>query len=776
MRAKTQAMETNFAARIKEAALAQGGPVENVLYAAVAFMMANSFLFGSMAPFGVAFAAASGRRNTIAGVAGAILGYTFSYNPISNMKYIIAVVVLAAAKWIVLDSRLARWETLATPLLSMLSMFAASISIAALDGLSPYDIVLVCSEAALAGGSTFFMMRTLQLVQSRDSWTVLSSAEFSCLIITFAIAMMALGSFTIAGLSVGRVIAVVVILLSARYGREAAGAVSGVTAGAAMGLLGSSFTFLAAAYGFGGLVAGMFSAFGSFGIAVVFVVVNGVVSLILGGEGMVMTSLYEVFAASVLFILIPTRWTDQLLAHRSKTAAITRTAKEVMLGKLRHASGALTDISVTTRQVSEKLTNLQESDISSVYTRGSQAVCAGCAQRAGCWGEAFGESMDSLNHLSGVLRRKGRATAQDLSGRLAQSCHSKEQLVQAVNAEYALEVQRRGSRRKSTEIRGVVTDQFEGMSMMLGALAQELSEIYEVDDRKSRGIADIFLRHKAELTTACSYEDKYGRLTIEAVLPAFKLARLALPEVTAELCDMCETTFTMPVLQQTGNTATLTFTEQAQLVAEYGRAQVPFGGGKLCGDCGDYFQDNRGRAHMLLSDGMGSGGKAAIDAAMTVSLLAKLLAAGFDYGAALKMVNSALLVKSEEESLSTIDLVTVDLYTGRADFLKAGAAPTYVLRSGAVGKVESMSMPAGILRGVSFEQSSMTLRAGDIVVMVSDGALLSGAEWLVPQIKLSKELPAQRMAQEIAEVASTRRADGHDDDITVCVLKLSACE
>lgn len=776
MRAKTQAIEMNFAGRVKEMVLAKGGLVENLAYALGAFMMANSFLFGSMAPFGVAFAAAAGRRNTIASVAGAVLGYTFSYNPISNMKYIIAVVVLAAAKWVVLDSRLARWEAMATPLLALLSMLAASMSIAALDGLSPYDIVLVLSESALAGGSTFFMMRSLALVQDRENLLSLSSAEFSCLIITFAIATMALGSFTVAGISIGRVVALIVILLSARYGHEAAGAVAGVTAGAAMGLLGSSFTFLAAAYGFGGLVAGMFSAFGSFGIAVVFVVVNGVVSLILGGEGQVMTSLYEVFAASIVFVAIPARWTDKLLAHRSKTAAITRTAKEVMLGKLRHASGALTDISTTTRQVSEKLASLQDADISGVYTRGSQAVCAGCQQRASCWGEAFSASMDSLNNLSGVLRRKGRATAHDVTGRLAESCGQKEQLVQAVNAEYALEVQKRGSRRKSTEIRGVVTDQFEGMSLMLGGLAQELSEIYEVDDRKSRGIADVFSRHKAELSAACSYEDKYGRLTIEAVLPAFKLARLTMPEVTAELCDMCETTFTMPVVQQTGGTATLTFTEQAELAAEYGRAQIPFGGGKLCGDCGDFFLDNRGRAHMLLSDGMGSGGKAAIDAAMTVSLLAKLLAAGFDYNAALKMVNSALLVKSEEESLSTIDLVTIDLYTGHADFLKAGAAPTYVLRSGSVGKVESMSMPAGILRGVSFEQSSMTLRAGDVIVMVSDGALLSGADWLVPQIKLSKELPAQRMAQEIADVAATRRMDGHDDDISVCVLKLAECD
>lgn len=53
---------------------------------------------------------------------------------------------------------------------------------------------------------------------------------------------------------------------------------------------------------------------------------------------------------------------------------------------------------------------------------------------------------------------------------------------------------------------------------------------------------------------------------------------------------------------------------------------------------------------------MGSGTAAAVDSNMTVSLIVKLIEAGVDYTAALKIVNSALLVKSGEESLSTVDI------------------------------------------------------------------------------------------------------------------------
>ena len=46
---------------------------------------------------------------------------------------------------------------------------------------------------------------------------------------------------------------------------------------------------------------------------------------------------------------------------------------------------------------------------------------------------------------------------------------------------------------------------------------------------------------------------------------------------------------------------------------------------------------------------------------MTAELLRRLIEAGVSLDAALKLVNSALLVKSGDESLSTIDIVGVDL-------------------------------------------------------------------------------------------------------------------
>ena len=173
---------------------------------------------------------------------------------------------------------------------------------------------------------------------------------------------------------------------------------------------------------------------------------------------------------------------------------------------------------------------------------------------------------------------------------------------------------------------------------------------------------------------------------------------------------------------------------------------------------------------MILSDGMGSGSRAAVDSSMASSLTSQLIQAGFDYDTALNIVNSSLLVKSGEETLATLDITTFDLFTGKTEFLKAGAAPTFIKRAGHIGRIEAKSMPVGILRGAEFEHHSLTLNAGDLVVMVSDGFTATGNDWVLSEIELfSEKLGPQALAKQIANEAKRRRIDGHEDDITVLV-------
>ena len=169
----------------------------------------------------------------------------------------------------------------------------------------------------------------------------------------------------------------------------------------------------------------------------------------------------------------------------------------------------------------------------------------------------------------------------------------------------------------------------------------------------------------------------------------------------------------------------------------------------------------------MLSDGMGTGGRAAVDSAMASGLMTRLLKAGFGFDCSLKILNSSMLFKSSDESLATMDIASIDLFTGATELYKSGAAPTIVRRNGHSGRAESHSLPIGILKDVSFDRAGIRLKSGDILLLVSDGATFDGTEWLRKELELWGDGGAQDLAEHICDCARRRYANTRTDDITV---------
>ena len=87
------------------------------------------------------------------------------------------------------------------------------------------------------------------------------------------------------------------------------------------------------------------------------------------------------------------------------------------------------------------------------------------------------------------------------------------------------------------------------------------------------------------------------------------------------------------------------------------------------------------------------------------------------------MVNSALVLKRQDGMFSTVDICALDLYTGICNFLKAGAATTFIKRDHWVEAITSTSLAAGLVQQIDFETTARKLYHGDYVIMVTDGVL-----------------------------------------------------
>jgi len=172
-----------------------------------------------------------------------------------------------------------------------------------------------------------------------------------------------------------------------------------------------------------------------------------------------------------------------------------------------------------------------------------------------------------------------------------------------------------------------------------------------------------------------------------------------------------------------GEFAGYTFMEEPAFMMLYGSASATKDGEDASGDNFTFTELGTGEVLLGIVDGMGSGVAAGEDSEMVIELLEELLKAGFDEEAALALVNSVLLTRKEEQSLAAIDMAVGDLYTGRFNFVKLGAAATFIKRNRWVEVLCSTNYPIGILKKVDYENTVKKLYDGDYIVMVSDGIL-----------------------------------------------------
>lgn len=189
-----------------------------------------------------------------------------------------------------------------------------------------------------------------------------------------------------------------------------------------------------------------------------------------------------------------------------------------------------------------------------------------------------------------------------------------------------------------------------------------------------------------------------------------------------------------------------------------------------------------GRSHLLvlLSDGMGSGRQAYHDSDQVISRMEQLLETGFSLKLAIELVHRWLLAQGREDVGTTLDAGMINLISGECALIKAGAAASYLLRENEDGSwqvelVNPESMPLGIFDELHTGGSQIRLKAGDMLVMMTDGVLdgLSGElkeermkgflEY--EAAKLSDPSPGRQSQALAAAILEFALSDGEEDEI-----------
>ena len=368
---------------------------------------------------------------------------------------------------------------------------------------------------------------------------------------------------------------------------------------------------------------------------------------------------------------------------------------------------------------------LTKEDALAAMQMSAAMVCGGCS-KCNLYSDSGKDDSYYLYYLLRAFEQKGYVEEKDMPRLFLETCRRREEYLGQLNRNLGRSTMNLEWKNRFLESRDTVMVQFRELAVIMEEFAHQMEEATDITGLHGDAVKRSFRMHHmaVENMLLLKYEGRQREayLTVRTTNGKCVTAKEAADLLGQTLGGGWSVPRDTRALV-TRQTATLRFAEEGSYRMIYGVARMPKDGEGVSGDNYSYSGNTPGQVVMNLSDGMGSGEAAYQESKRVVELAQQLLETGFSSRAALKMVNTILLLTGAEQHPATLDLCCVDLHTGVLEAMKLGAVATFVLGENGVELLEAGDVPAGVLNPVEPVLLSRKLWDGDRIVMVSDGVL-----------------------------------------------------
>ena len=438
----------------------------------------------------------------------------------------------------------------------------------------------------------------------------------------------------------------------------------------------------------------------------------------------------------------------------------SRTRTEERIAALGQAFSSLSDVFYN---LSERICRPDVPELERICDSVYDRYCPTCPNREICWGIEYAESRELLAMLGERLALGKSAEPSDLPDYMRRRCQALPGIIGEIN-ERSAELFRLS---KSFEMTEIFAMDYAAISEILKSTEEKCKEENEPNESLCERLGAIF----SEYGFGEGGVSVYGKRLSRIVARGFDMsgAGIGMRDLKTRIEAECGFPVSEPVIEIKEGFLTLR-TSRARAFRAIGTTHVENVGREECGDTVATFENCEDRFYALISDGMGKGRTAALTSGIAAMFVKRMLSAGNSAPTVIKMLNSFVRAKPEECS-ATLDLLELDLLTGRVEFYKCGSVATYVKRGDNLFKLSAKTVPLGILRATDTAKLSFDAQAGDVIIMMSDGISQGDDDpmWLIEL--LSKELDPDPKTLARRIVAAARR-EGSNDDASVVIVEL----
>ncbi len=742
------------------------------------FLFARAIPFAGLSPFGVSFLAQERAfsTKTLLSMLAVCLGSLLLPQQLAAAKYISATLLYTMFLFI-----LERGRSLSVTQAAAAAggaLFLPGIILMGWQGYSVARVFLLIAETLLCSLGVVVFDKGRTAAKERRVLSVnLDVEEKISICIMLGIVLLSLKEVQISHFfSFSNFAAVAVLLIcSVSCGAgisSAVGSVLGILCGIGRG----DILTMMGIFTLSGFVCGLLSRYGKVGSAVGMLITNAAIIIYTDAATSTILTLYEVFAAIAVLLCLP----RSVFRHTAKLAVPSvqgetpEMIRKNIKAKLSAVSSSFEHLSEAFIQISDNAVATDWNDIATLFDTTADRVCRTCKNSMICWGRDFNTTYQTMFKCLEIMEQKGKLEESDVSDYFRRKCVKLKPVVTELNKLFEVYTLNRVWKNRLVENRELVGEQLMGVSRIMDKMIGEVDAGVEYDTpsgEELRTRLDLKGIHAKDVSVFQDMDGKlHAELSIKRGTEDEVCAAVIRPAVKAALgCSVG----THKVIGQQGMRYRIRFDQTEVFQVDTGFASK--GAAEECGDNHMCYRLDEGKFVIALSDGMGTGRRAAKDSKAIVQLLGDFLKAGFEKGVAVRLINSIMVMKSAREVFATIDMCIIDLFTGEVEFIKTGAEPSYILRENGVEAVRAASLPVGVLSKVEVESFARQLKTGDKIVMITDGIERkdSGDAWVRLYLEHAPDnIPPSTLAHDILSHALTQIPDEEADDMTVIVAEI----
>lgn len=751
------------------------------------FLMSRAQLLGGLHPFAPAFLAAvavSYRRQAISLVLPVAVGL-YTAMPLNQFWVYLGIICVASGLFAFypLDQK-KQWMVVPALVFSCIAVIKGGSL--ALSGGDNYGLFVTLFEGLFAAGLSVVFLVAFSAWKRLYINRRFSTDELICCFVLVLGLVAGFGDWAIAGVELRQVASRVVVLIAAALG----GAGHGAGIGAMMGIVPSLSELVSptiiGVYAFAGFLAGAFNSFGRTGILMGFILGNLILSLyILPGSEMSAAMLSSAIAGGIFFA-IPRGWIREM--KKTTTQPNLRSAKEEKSERLLRLSvRRLRTASAMFRELGQNLLELsqteqpEENSIHMVLNHLSRQMCSKCSVQEICWRIDYSKTYKGVMDLFQAAEKCGVAEYKDVPENFRKRCPHVKELLASINCLYEMYCRSSFWQAQKKCSQTLIAHQMAGTAQVLEQVAKEIGGFSQEREALERDLAGALIARGLPVDGAGVNFIDGKSLSIWVNFPQCPgeaACRALLEQEVSLLLGKRYEIHEHSCTSKCGENCSFFFLEAGAHKMEVGKAQLAKASQGICGDQGGAMLLETGKQLVMISDGMGIGPKAAAQSNAALDTLSKFLEIGFSKDTAIDSVNASLALQGNEESLVTLDLCVVDLYTGGVEFVKTGAAPSFIKRGNEVTVINGASLPVGMLSSVEKECMQEQIEDGDMIIMASDGLMDAdkggGCGWIIDELANTEIQDPQQLAEHLLQTAIARCGGNAQDDITILVAEMTA--